>query len=399
MTEQIQMLDEEPSQEATALATYSPVESGLQELEKRMSGVAYDLTTTKGDKMARADRAECVRLRTSADGIYEAWNKPMLALQRGMRDTRDGIKSRILAIEGPVDQQIKADEARRKAAQAERDRVEAEKRSIVQAAINRITGFAMDAVGESSAIIDGLRQQLVEMEVSLEVFGDRTGEAEQARQKVLTQLDGLYASTSQHEEQQAELARQRAELAAQQEQVRKAREQQEAADKEARDKADAEAQTARIEQARIAQAEADRIAAAQKARADELAEREAAIAKREQEAREQEQATARAAAAELAEKQRIADEVAAAERKRLDDEATARREKEREAMQKALREDAARIAKEQAATKRLNDAAPAMHAALTVMVAKARKQNWNDSYPEELAQAVAALALVDGESA
>lgn len=397
MTEQIQMLDEEPSQEATALATYSPVESGLQELEKRMSGVAYDLTTTKGDKMARADRAECVRLRTSADGIYEAWNKPMLALQRGMRDTRDGIKNRILAIEGPVDQQIKADEARRKAAQAERDRIEAEKRATIQAAINRITGFAMDAVGESSAIIDGLRQQLVEMEVSLEVFGDRTGEAEQARQKVLAQLDSLYANTSLHEEQQAELARQRAELATQQEEARKAREQQEERDRTAVLKREQEVAAERAEQVRVAQAEADRIAAAQKARADELAEREAAIARREQEAREQEQATARAAAEELAEKQRIADEAAAAERKRLDDIAQAERNAKAKADYEAIEAQKQQHSKEVARLARIHSAAEVMLGALQVVVATPGVR-----MPKEVLAMVKdaiALALVDGEGA
>lgn len=428
MTDQVEMLGEEPTQEATALATYSPVETGLQELEKRMGGVAYDLTTVKGDKMARADRAECVRLRTSADGIYEAWNKPMLALQRDMRATRDEIKGRILAIEGPVDAQIKADEARRKAVQAERERVEAEKRAAIQAAINRITGFAMDAVGESSATIDALGKELCEMEITLEAFGDRTGEAEQAKNKVVAQLASLFNSAKAHEDQQAELARQRAELAAQQEQARKeaeqaaqqrlaaeamarkareqqeahdraARAKQEAADKEARDKADADAQMERIEQARIAKAEADRIAAEQKARADELAAREAQIVAREKAARHAEEAKARAAEAERAQKQRLADEAAEADRKRLDDIAQAERDAKAKAEYEAIEAQKQAHVKEMADTKRMNDAAPAMYAALTVMVHKARKQNWNDSYPEELAQAVAALALVDGEEA
>jgi hypothetical protein len=40
-----------------------------------------------------------------------------------------------------------------------------------------------------------------------------------------------------------------------------------------------------------------------------------------------------------------------------------------------------------------------LYAALTVMVNKAGKQNWNDRYPDELEQAVAALAKADGEGA
>lgn len=41
---------------------------------------------------------------------------------------------------------------------------------------------------------------------------------------------------------------------------------------------------------------------------------------------------------------------------------------------------------------RLIAAAPELYEALHVMVDKATRQNWNDAYPEQLAQAQAALA-------
>lgn len=47
---------------------------------------------------------------------------------------------------------------------------------------------------------------------------------------------------------------------------------------------------------------------------------------------------------------------------------------------------------QQAADARLIAAAPELYAALRVMVDKAVRQNWNDNYPEQLAQARAALA-------
>ena len=47
---------------------------------------------------------------------------------------------------------------------------------------------------------------------------------------------------------------------------------------------------------------------------------------------------------------------------------------------------------EQRANARLIAAAPELYAALQVMVEKAVRQNWNDNYPEQLAQARAALA-------
>lgn len=47
---------------------------------------------------------------------------------------------------------------------------------------------------------------------------------------------------------------------------------------------------------------------------------------------------------------------------------------------------------EQRANAHLIAAAPELYAALRVMVDKAVRQNWNDNYPEQLAQARAALA-------
>jgi hypothetical protein len=48
---------------------------------------------------------------------------------------------------------------------------------------------------------------------------------------------------------------------------------------------------------------------------------------------------------------------------------------------------------------RLIASAPELLAALEVVVSKARKQNWNDCYPDELAQAVAAIAKSTGDAA
>lgn len=43
-------------------------------------------------------------------------------------------------------------------------------------------------------------------------------------------------------------------------------------------------------------------------------------------------------------------------------------------------------------------AAPELLAALEAMIAKATKQNWNDNYPDQLAQAFAALDKAKGHS-
>ena len=49
------------------------------------------------------------------------------------------------------------------------------------------------------------------------------------------------------------------------------------------------------------------------------------------------------------------------------------------------------LSKEQKANAQLIAAAPNLYEALSDMVSKAQKQNWNDSYPKQLENAIAAL--------
>jgi len=51
----------------TSIAEYSPTAAGLADLAHRFKNVVFDVSTTKGDKEARAARLELVRLRTGLE--------------------------------------------------------------------------------------------------------------------------------------------------------------------------------------------------------------------------------------------------------------------------------------------------------------------------------------------
>lgn len=53
-----------------------------QDLRARFGGVAFDLTTTKGDKEARAARMELVKLRTSLEAKRKELKAPALERSR-----------------------------------------------------------------------------------------------------------------------------------------------------------------------------------------------------------------------------------------------------------------------------------------------------------------------------
>ena len=250
------------------IVEFDLVQAGLVELETRLRGRAYDVTSTSGNKEARADRAECVRLRTTADGIYTRWNKPVLARQRAMRDYLDGIKTRITAVEAPIDAQIKADEERRAAEREAREALERAAAALLQNKIDLIKRHALAGVGQNSATVAALLVQLAAVDITLDEYGERTGEAEQAQRETQAALQALDLAAEETEALRASLEAQRLEQEARESALRLA----EARALEVQAARDAELRAQAEQQA--AQAKAERLAAEQAARAAAQAEQE-----------------------------------------------------------------------------------------------------------------------------
>ena len=144
----------------SALQEYDPTEAGLALLRQRYADVAFDLTTTAGNKEARAARMELVKLRTDLEAKRRALKAPALERSRLIDAEAARIREAIIELEEPIDAQIKADEARREVerqarAEAERKRLEAH-----QVALQQIRDCVINAVGGTSAQvqqwIDGL---------------------------------------------------------------------------------------------------------------------------------------------------------------------------------------------------------------------------------------------------
>ena len=133
----------------SALTEYNPTEAALADLRQRYADVAFDLTTTKGDKEARAARKELVTLRTSLEAKRKELKAPALERAKLIDTEAKRIEAAILELEEPIDAQIKADEARR-----ERERL-LHGREILQAFVE---SYGSDP--EFAAIVPALRKFL-----------------------------------------------------------------------------------------------------------------------------------------------------------------------------------------------------------------------------------------------
>ena len=307
----------------TEIAEYSQTAAALSDLRHRFLGVAFNVSTTKGMDEAKKARQEVKGYRTALENKRKEIKAPALERCRLIDDEAKTITAALLELEEPIDQQIKAEEARKeaeKAAKAEADRLRIARH---QAVIQYLRGIPADVATASPEKIASEIAQLEELDIttSLEEF---QGQAQQAKDETLAKLRDMHAAAVAHEAEQArikaeqeaeaariaaeraELARLRAEAEAREREAAAARAEQERKDREARaeqERKDREAREA-VEREQAAKLAAERAAHEAELRKQREAQEAELKAQREAQAK----ADAEARAAREAEEKRLAAE-------------------------------------------------------------------------------------------
>jgi len=331
------MSDTEILDAPAKVAEYRPVDAGLAQLRTKLAGVQFDVTTTAGDKAARAARQECVKLRTTVEATRKELKAPLLARAKLLDDEAKRITAAVLEIEEPIDAQIKAEEQRKAAIKAEQERLERERQEAIQQRIWMLGQYAVSAAGLPSAKIAAMRETLAAEPISTELYAHRAGEAMALQAEVAAKLEQMHAAALAQEQEAARLAAERAELERQ-------RQEQEAA---ARAEREAEAARLRAEREALEQARREEEARQAAARAEEQRRQEQAAAelRRQQDEIEcqRREFEEQQAAARRAEQERL-DTIARAEREKAAAEARALREKEEAERAAAARREAEQFA-------------------------------------------------------
>lgn len=230
----------------TAIAEYSQTSAALADLAQRYRGIAFALDTTAGDKEARAARLELVRLRTSLEAKRKELKAPALERSRLIDTEAKRITDAIVELERPIDEQIKAEEARK---EAERQRKLNEDRARIaqlQGRIAQIRRFADRAVGKGAAEV-AEKIALVEGLACGEDFQELQEVAVAARSETLDRLRFMLTDAQKREADSEQLALERQRLAAERAELEQAQRKQ----AEERARLDAEAQRVRAEAVRI----------------------------------------------------------------------------------------------------------------------------------------------------
>lgn len=208
-----QLMDEQDA--GTALIEYSPTARALAALRARYKDVAFDLTTTTGNKHAREARRELVSLRTTLEARRKELKAPALERSRLIDDEAKRLTREIKALEDPIDEQIVADEQRRAAETAAKAKAEQERIDGHMAALANIRATAGRHLRGDSATLSEAIDTWQSVAFSPAEWQEFVPHAEKAREETLTALCALRADAVAREAEAARMAAERAALEAQ----------------------------------------------------------------------------------------------------------------------------------------------------------------------------------------
>lgn len=213
---------------SNAVAAINATETGIAELKTKYENVVFDVATTAGMTEAKQARAEIREPRYNIENLRKAAKAPILALGRSLDARARELTERILELETPVDDVIKAEEKRKEderlaKIKAEEDRVNAIKARIADMfdGVNAVTSDHKMSSESVDLAISGFMQ--LQIDDSFEEFKD---DAQQTYDTCLELLNNHSDAMAAREAEEQRVAAERAELDA----LRKEKEERDAAD-------------------------------------------------------------------------------------------------------------------------------------------------------------------------
>jgi ribosomal protein S25 len=172
----------------TVVPEYNDTALALRELQTRHKGVVYEVSQPKQMKLAKEARAEVKKYRTDLEKKRVEIKAPALERCRLIDAEAKRITGELLALEEPIDIQIKAEEAR---VEAERLRVlEEQQRRVdgIKASIQAFRDAPSKVIGRPSAGIESALSKLMDVVVTEEDFAEFFLEAKDAHTAALATL-------------------------------------------------------------------------------------------------------------------------------------------------------------------------------------------------------------------
>jgi colicin import membrane protein len=249
--------------EVKSIAEYSATEAELAKLRARLKDAKYEVTTTAGMDLARKDRRELITLRVDLEKKRVEIKAPALERCKLIDAEAKRITGELLLLEKPIDEQIKAEEARKEEIAAEKRRQEEARVAQIQERIKKLNNIPLLAAGLPSAEMELFIARVEAQQIGAD-FAEFQQEATDAKAAVIDKLKGALTAVLAQEAEAERVRKEQEEEAKRLEALRLDQEQAAAVER-----ARLAAERAELEKLREAerkrQEEADRIAAEKEA--------------------------------------------------------------------------------------------------------------------------------------
>lgn len=185
-----------------ALAKFGDWRPSAQALVKKFENLVFDTSTSKGVKELSAAIADVRAPRFAAQNVDKEFASEVTRVRKAVGAEKDAIIEFLAPTEQALVQQKEAHEAR----EAEKARLEQERKDRHAAAIQRIHSYAAAAQGLPSERIAAGIAKLEAIEVGTEQFEEFAGRAASAKEETLAALRGHHARALEQERIQQEHA-------------------------------------------------------------------------------------------------------------------------------------------------------------------------------------------------
>ena len=219
LQESIEMTAVAPKVAVTDIAEYRPHEEQIVRLETTYANLVVDCSTSEGLANAKEVRVD---IRDVRYALANTTKTALIPYQQAVKDAQarvnqvkefgEALKDRVLAIEAPVDEAIKAEEKRAADAKAERERIEAERVEAIRAKITRFSSVAAAYASRSAADVANVLLSVKESVILPDEYAEFEAEATIARDNAIDQLEALQRAAVDREEAAAKLLAQQKEL-------------------------------------------------------------------------------------------------------------------------------------------------------------------------------------------
>ncbi len=195
-----------PAVVITDIAEYQPHEEQIVRLETTYAKLVVDCSTSEGLANAKEVRVDIRDVRyalanTTKTALvpYQQKVKEAQARVNEVKEFGEALKARVLVLEEPIDEAIKAEEKRVADAKAERERIERERVEGIQTKVahfrNVVPAYAARAAADIAPMLERVKASVI----LFDEYGEFEAEATIARDNAIEQLETLHKAALERE--------------------------------------------------------------------------------------------------------------------------------------------------------------------------------------------------------